>query len=68
MVRSIISMAKSLGLIVVAEGVESEDQARALAALGCDMAQGYYFGRATANVDQQAARSKMPALPADATS
>ena len=68
MVRTIISMAKSLGLIVVAEGVESEDQARALAALGCDMAQGYYFGRATANVDQQAARSKMPALPADATS
>jgi diguanylate cyclase (GGDEF)-like protein len=53
MVRTIISMAKSLGLIVVAEGVESEDQARALAGLGCDMAQGYYFGRAAASVDSQ---------------
>ncbi len=51
MVRTILSMAKSLGLAVVAEGVETEDQARALAGLGCDMAQGYYFGRAMASVE-----------------
>jgi diguanylate cyclase (GGDEF)-like protein len=74
MVRTIISMAKSLGLVVVAEGVEFEDQARALAGLGCDMAQGYYFGRAAASADsQKTARSKAqdsvaaPGL-ADATS
>jgi predicted signal transduction protein with EAL and GGDEF domain len=74
MVRTIISMAKSLGLVVVAEGVEFEDQARALAGLGCDMAQGYYFGRAAAGADsQKTARSKAqdsvaaPGL-ADATS
>lgn len=51
MVRTILSMAKSLGLTVVAEGVETEDQARALAGLGCEMAQGYYFGRAMASVE-----------------
>jgi diguanylate cyclase (GGDEF)-like protein len=64
MVRTMISMAKSLSLTVVAEGVESEEQARILAGLGCDMAQGYYFGRAIAHVDpQQAARR-----PAETTS
>jgi diguanylate cyclase (GGDEF)-like protein len=69
MVRTIISMAKSLGLVVVAEGVETEDQARALAGLGCDMAQGYYFGRAVPNVDpQQALRKKKAAEPEAATS
>lgn len=55
MVRTIITMAKSLGLVVVGEGVETEDQARALAGMGCDMAQGFYFGRAVANVDPRQA-------------
>jgi EAL domain-containing protein (putative c-di-GMP-specific phosphodiesterase class I) len=58
MVRTIISMAHSLGLAVVAEGVETEDQARALASLGCDMAQGYYFGRAMASVEPKRKAAK----------
>ncbi len=51
LVRTIVSMAKNLGLTVVAEGVESAEQAKALAVLGCDMGQGYYFGRANAAIE-----------------
>ncbi len=51
LVRTIVSMAKNLGLTVVAEGVESAEQAKALAALGCDMGQGYHFGRATPAIE-----------------
>jgi diguanylate cyclase (GGDEF)-like protein len=45
-VRAIIDLAEVLGLRVVAEGVEDEATLAALAALGCDVAQGYYFSRA----------------------
>ena len=40
-VRSTIDLAHSLGIVVVAEGVESEDVLRRLTALGCDLAQGF---------------------------
>jgi EAL domain-containing protein (putative c-di-GMP-specific phosphodiesterase class I) len=42
---TIVSLAKTLRLRAVAEGVETEDQAAALTALGCELAQGYYFAR-----------------------
>jgi diguanylate cyclase (GGDEF)-like protein len=45
LVKTIIGMAKSLGLATVAEGVETAEQARALTDLGCMVAQGYYYGR-----------------------
>lgn len=64
MVRAIVSMARSLGLTIVAEGVETEDQARALAGLGCDMAQGYYFGRAAATAEARRKASLKPAATA----
>jgi EAL domain-containing protein (putative c-di-GMP-specific phosphodiesterase class I) len=41
-VRAIISLAHSVGLQVVAEGVETEEQLRCVRALGCDQWQGYY--------------------------
>ena len=44
-VRMIIELAHTLGLEVVAEGVETEGQLQILRELGCDMAQGYYFAR-----------------------
>jgi EAL domain-containing protein (putative c-di-GMP-specific phosphodiesterase class I) len=40
-VRAIVELAHSLGLSVVAEGVESEAAGRMLTALRCDVAQGY---------------------------
>ncbi len=44
-VRSTIRLAHELGVKVVAEGVEDEQTVQELAALGCDMGQGYYFSR-----------------------
>jgi hypothetical protein len=43
--RAIISMAHSLGIRVVAEGVETEAQCQFLRRHGCDEMQGYYFSR-----------------------
>ncbi|HEX8789213.1 MAG TPA: EAL domain-containing protein [Telluria sp.] len=45
MVKAIISMAHSLRLTVIAEGVEHEDQLASLRACGCDQIQGFYFSR-----------------------
>jgi diguanylate cyclase (GGDEF)-like protein len=42
-VRMIIDLAHALGLHVVAEGIESEDELEALRALGCEYGQGFYL-------------------------
>lgn len=44
-ISSIISMDRMLGMRTLAEGVETKEQAQFLRQNGCDMAQGYYFGR-----------------------
>jgi len=45
LVAAIIAMGKSLGLQIVAEGVEQDSQLKALQQMGCHYAQGYYFSR-----------------------
>ena len=43
--EAIVQIAHTLGLVPIAEGVENQAQADALAALGCDLAQGFHLGR-----------------------
>jgi EAL domain-containing protein (putative c-di-GMP-specific phosphodiesterase class I) len=44
-VRTIVNLAHSLGLSVVAEGIETERQYRILREMGCEFAQGFHFSR-----------------------
>ena len=44
-VKAILDMGTGVGAIVIAEGIETAEEAEALQALGVRYAQGYYFGR-----------------------
>jgi diguanylate cyclase (GGDEF)-like protein/PAS domain S-box-containing protein len=44
-VRTIVELARSLQMDVVAEGVETQEQLQKVATLGCDFVQGYYFAK-----------------------
>jgi diguanylate cyclase (GGDEF)-like protein/PAS domain S-box-containing protein len=50
-VRSTVALAHSLGLPVIAEGIEDPDQLRRLRSLGCEFGQGYLFSRALTAAD-----------------
>lgn len=45
LVNTIITLARSFGLLTVAEGVENEEQVRKLRSLGCESVQGFYFSK-----------------------
>jgi EAL domain-containing protein (putative c-di-GMP-specific phosphodiesterase class I) len=49
--RSVIALGHSLGMTVIAEGVETAEQRNLLAELGCDAFQGYFFGRPSLAAD-----------------
>lgn len=62
-VRGIIALAHSLGLTVVAEGVEEREQVEFLDSLGCEMIQGWYFSKAL-SADEFAAYAAQGAVAA----
>jgi len=43
--HTIVQLARTLDMTTVAEGIETEEQARLLTAMGCRCGQGYYFGK-----------------------
>ncbi len=61
---AIVAMAHSLGLAVVAEGVECKEQADLLAGMGCSQAQGYFYARP---MPAQAFLDRVRAQPSAAT-
>jgi len=67
-IRTIIALGRNLGLKVVAEGVETAEQAAKLQELGCEFAQGFYFSvpvNAQETTDLLAARHCWPASRSD---
>jgi EAL domain-containing protein (putative c-di-GMP-specific phosphodiesterase class I) len=66
-VAAVLSLARSLGLIAVAEGVETEHQLGLLNGLGCDVGQGFYFSRPQAPdaIAQVLAEDTLRALAAE---
>ncbi|ESP91899.1 EAL domain-containing protein [Pseudoalteromonas luteoviolacea] len=54
LVHTIITMAHNLGIKVIAEGIETQLQLDILAALGCDLGQGYFLGKPMAKIDFEA--------------
>jgi EAL domain-containing protein (putative c-di-GMP-specific phosphodiesterase class I) len=44
-VHAIVTLARNLGMTLVAEGIETADQVAMLQSMGCDRAQGYYLSR-----------------------
>jgi EAL domain-containing protein (putative c-di-GMP-specific phosphodiesterase class I) len=65
--RAILQLVESLHMVAVAEGVETAEQAAALSALHCPLAQGYYFSRPVPAADIEATLHGQPASAVTAT-
>jgi diguanylate cyclase (GGDEF)-like protein len=60
-VSTIVGLSRALGVHTIAEGVETETQATLLKAAGCDVVQGYFFGRPQPLMFAQPEQPKMVA-------
>jgi EAL domain-containing protein (putative c-di-GMP-specific phosphodiesterase class I) len=59
-VRLIVDFAHTLGLTVTAERVENNKQVASLTAVGCDLAQGFYFSKPLPNEAARAIAATNP--------
>ena len=59
---SVIKMAKELNLLIITEGIETEEQVDNLTKLGCDVFQGYYFSKAI-DVNELECKRRLHVLP-----
>jgi diguanylate cyclase (GGDEF)-like protein len=67
LIGGIVTLAHNLGMVTVAEGVETREQFDALRSAGCDQAQGYLLGRPATPENLEAAMVSPFGLPALAT-
>ncbi|HEY4141801.1 MAG TPA: EAL domain-containing protein [Pseudolabrys sp.] len=62
-IRAVVALGRGLGVPVLAEGVETADQLKFLAAEGCDEIQGYYIGRPLRIADYAEMVGRVPNKP-----
>lgn len=65
MVQGVLDLSATLGVDVVAEGIEREDQCRLLTAMGCAWGQGWLFDRAlpAEDLERRHLRARTPSVP-----
>ena len=62
-VKAMIAMGKAMDMTVIAEGVESQNQADLLAELGCDVLQGFLFNRPLIGSNMEAVLRQANEIP-----
>ena len=69
-VASVVSLARAVGVVAIAEGVETREQLAALQKLGCELGQGYLWSRALPadDIDIILASGGFPIQPVEAIS
>ena len=61
-VKAIVMLAKNLQMDVIAEGIETEDQAARLINLECNLGQGYFYSKPTDAAQAEAILEEMTSL------
>ncbi len=61
LLHGIVALGQGLGLKIVVEGAETEDEVSMIKVIGCDSVQGYYYTRPMAASDVPVAVSKITA-------
>jgi diguanylate cyclase (GGDEF)-like protein/PAS domain S-box-containing protein len=65
-IRAIVMLAKNLNMKVVAEGIETEEQAMQLMRLDCALGQGYYYSKPGSSAQAEAILENVPQVPQSA--